>query len=429
MLLFVYLDYVPRFYHRVYFEPASVTLPFKYRIPMMFSKYDRVVAGAVLLVALIGWTYRKRWLALTALCTSVAIAATCQVILMAGESWVDGEVSSYNLKIVDDYLASLDKGGSPSIVVEGNADRELCHALMKNDPAAASRFVLYTILTEDERMFRDSRAVAHFENAAGTTLPRVEYALKHQKYVYAGDVYYWWTQNEQRYEAFPLLSAWQARDENKHAKIPAFLKFRVGARPLENRQAECVPFDKALEDGRINVRLDIKEYHIERQLKLIVTPIDPLVRDVELTGVWRATVREDKEIAFVLYRVWSKQIPDAWAKDKNIRYLVSAVIANPIRQKQKKMKNDFVLSPFKSDGSLSKLFASSANTSVLEHALWIASGDRLVPNQEYCAIIWQPPDGTMIATSSGWDLGQAEIEQAIKLLRDSGIDPDHLSGR
>ena len=137
------------------------------------------------------------------------------------------KMQAYDMDSIDAYLNAWDefaqgKQDNVRLIREEKYDfeRQLCNALEKKDKRAPSRFVFYGVVTVGMPIACNGPLGAAFRNMAGDALPKTKEKDKDE--YFPGDLYFWWLDNKNSYEAFPLFDQWSQREFAQKTVIPMY---------------------------------------------------------------------------------------------------------------------------------------------------------------------------------------------------------------
>jgi len=137
-----------------------------------------------------------------------------------------------DLKVVDDYLNKWDRfaQGDNELVpqIRDNKDSfeaALSRMVIAKDRRAASRLVFYAVVQVGGFIGVASDLGKASAALLGPAFP-IFTAKDGTKAYFAGDLYFWWLDNCNKYEAFPLFDEWSQRDFAKNVAVPMYKSAR-----------------------------------------------------------------------------------------------------------------------------------------------------------------------------------------------------------
>jgi hypothetical protein len=133
-----------------------------------------------------------------------------------------------DLQLVDDYLAKWDRfaQGDNELVPflrENKASFEaaLTRLLIAKDRRAPARMVFYSVVQVGGAISDDSELGKAAASILGPDFP-VTTTKNGERVYFCGDLFSWWQQSGQQYEAYPLFEDWSSRDFAKRVAIPMY---------------------------------------------------------------------------------------------------------------------------------------------------------------------------------------------------------------
>ena len=160
-----------------------------------------------------------------------------QILHSVSSLAIERRIDSYDLALVDEWLAELDglakQGRVPRNIAYTNAKhkRAMSHitwALIRRDPHAPSRFVFMGLVASDNPVPARRQIYQEFCSMVGTRLPTfstIEGSCTEDFFEPAG-LFFWYQEDRDKYESFPLLDEWLERESTKNERIPVFEKSR-----------------------------------------------------------------------------------------------------------------------------------------------------------------------------------------------------------
>jgi hypothetical protein len=133
-----------------------------------------------------------------------------------------------DLKLVDQYLAAWDRfaQGANELVPflrqnKGAFEAALVRLLDARDRRAASRLVLYPVVQVGGSIPVDSDLGRAAAALVGPDFP-VTTNKQGERVYFAGDLFFWWRDNGEEYDAYPLLEEWSGRDFARGVVVPMY---------------------------------------------------------------------------------------------------------------------------------------------------------------------------------------------------------------
>ncbi len=132
------------------------------------------------------------------------------------------------LAFIDSYLERWDRfaQGETDLVPELNAGLEpfaqrLSLLLDAEDPRAPARAVFFTTVQVAGEIPLETPLGQSMQRVMGDEVPVMRLEGRPPSYA-AWHLFQWWTDNRERFEAFPLLDAWAQRDLTKQTVLPMY---------------------------------------------------------------------------------------------------------------------------------------------------------------------------------------------------------------
>jgi hypothetical protein len=133
-----------------------------------------------------------------------------------------------DLKLVDDYLTKWDQfaQGDNELVpyIRNNKDSfegALAGLLVANDKRASARLVFYSVVQVGGFIVLESELGKASARLLGSDFP-VSTPEEGVRAYFAGDLYFWWRKNLEKYVSFPLFDEWSQRDFAQTVVIPMY---------------------------------------------------------------------------------------------------------------------------------------------------------------------------------------------------------------
>ena len=133
-----------------------------------------------------------------------------------------------DLQKVDGYLAKWNSfaNGKNDLVTflrdnKKDFEAELTRLLIAKDKRAPARLVFYSVVQVGGSIPVDSELGKAALPILGTDFP-VTTSKKGERTYFAGDLFFWWQENQKRYEAYPLFDEWSKRDFAQTVAIPMY---------------------------------------------------------------------------------------------------------------------------------------------------------------------------------------------------------------
>jgi len=137
-----------------------------------------------------------------------------------------------DLKLVDDYLAKWDRfaQGENELVpfIRDNKDAfetALARLLQTKDKRGPARMVFYTVVQVGGFILVDSELGKASATLLGPDFPIFMSKEKTRAY-FAGELYFWWLDNRDKYTAFPLFEEWSQREFTQKVVVPMYERTR-----------------------------------------------------------------------------------------------------------------------------------------------------------------------------------------------------------
>ncbi len=135
-----------------------------------------------------------------------------------------------DLREADDYLQKWDRfaQGENQLAPLLRAERDrfeaaLTRLLRAGDRAAPARMVFYAAVQVGGFFHVDSELGAAAAAILGPGFPSTN-RKDGQRAYFAGELYFWWEENQERFEAYPLFDEWKRRAFAETVVIPFYRK-------------------------------------------------------------------------------------------------------------------------------------------------------------------------------------------------------------
>ena len=155
------------------------------------------------------------------------------VALQARAATQIAENNDQSLAFVDSYLERWDRfaQGEKDLVPELNADLEpfskkLSALLEAEDPRAPARAVFFTTVQMAGEIHLETPLGRAMSRVLGKDVPVTKMSERPDAYS-AWHLYSWWTENRERFEAYPLLEEWAQREFTKSTILPMYRRLLV----------------------------------------------------------------------------------------------------------------------------------------------------------------------------------------------------------
>jgi hypothetical protein len=134
-----------------------------------------------------------------------------------------------DLEAVDNYLTTWDRfaQGENQLVPflrqnRATFDSSLTRLLQAKDKRAAARMVFSAVVQVGGAISADSELGRACAGLLGPDFP-VTTTKEGERVYFAGDLYFWWLDNQGRFEAYPLFEEWGKRDFAKTVVVPMYV--------------------------------------------------------------------------------------------------------------------------------------------------------------------------------------------------------------
>jgi hypothetical protein len=135
---------------------------------------------------------------------------------------------SSDLKLVDQYLAAGDRfaQGDNELVPflkknRGAFEVALAQLLNARDRRAAGRLVFYPVVQVGASISVDSDLGRAAAALLGPDFP-VTTNKQGERVYFAGDLFFWWCENREAYDSYPLLEEWSEREFARRVVVPMY---------------------------------------------------------------------------------------------------------------------------------------------------------------------------------------------------------------
>jgi hypothetical protein len=143
----------------------------------------------------------------------------------------DGELTD-DVKLVDDFLAKWDQfaQGANELIPFINQNVQpfeaaLTRMLDAGDRRAPGRLVFYAVVQVGGFIPLDSELGNASARWLGDDFP-VFTSKNGTRAYFAGELYFWWQANREKYEPFPLFDEWSKREFARTVVVPMYTKTR-----------------------------------------------------------------------------------------------------------------------------------------------------------------------------------------------------------
>jgi hypothetical protein len=133
-----------------------------------------------------------------------------------------------DLDVVDDYLGKWDRfaQGENDLASHIRSSKDLFEAALSrmlnaNDKRAPSRLVFYTVVQIGGFIALDSDLGKASTALLGPDFP-IFTSKEGTRAYFAGELYFWWQENRNRYDPYPLFEEWCQREFAKTVVVPMY---------------------------------------------------------------------------------------------------------------------------------------------------------------------------------------------------------------